>query len=184
MHSPVNDKFFYRIILLKHFFFDIMIMYCFLLTVTVEQSAYSGTYLTQLRSGLVPQSVCLHNLDWGLHHQHISRPSSLSSWTTQCHIQSREAKLSNSKFHCSTSCHSISQYVYGCSIQIMIQIIQPIRCNSFTSLLLDVYVWLNMFRASPRPSPGAHNCTRSLWFYRWREAAGARPRPTMLQPLL
>jgi len=36
-----------------------------------------------------------------------------------------------------------------------IQIIQPTRCNSFTSLLLDVYVWLNMFRASPCPSSGA-----------------------------
>jgi len=44
------------------------------------------------------------------------------------------------------------------------------RCSSFTSLLLDVYVWLNMFRASPRPSSGAYNCIRSLWFYRWREA--------------
>jgi len=54
-----------------------------------------------------------------------------------------------------------------------IQIIQPTRCNSFTSLLFDVYVWLDMFRASPRPSSGAYNCTRSLWFYRWREAAGA-----------
>jgi hypothetical protein len=54
-----------------------------------------------------------------------------------------------------------------------IQIIQPTRCGSFTSLLLDVYVWLNMFRASHRPSLGAYNCTRSLWFYRWREAAGA-----------
>jgi len=54
-----------------------------------------------------------------------------------------------------------------------IQIIQPTRCNSFTSLLLDVYVWLYMFRASPRPSSGAYNCTRSLWFYRWRESAGA-----------
>jgi len=41
-----------------------------------------------------------------------------------------------------------------------IQIIQPMKCNSFTSLLLDVYVWLNMFRASPRPSSGAYNCTR------------------------
>ena len=30
-----------------------------------------------------------------------------------------------------------------------------------------------MIRASPRPSSGAYNCTRSLWFYRWREAAGA-----------
>ena len=51
-----------------------------------------------------------------------------------------------------------------------IQIIQPTRCNSFTSLLLDVYVWLNMFRVSPHPSSGGYNCTRSLWFYRWREA--------------
>jgi len=75
-----------------------------------------------------------------------------------------------------------------------IRIIQPTRCNIFTSLLLDIYVWLNMFRASPRPSSGAYNCTRSLWFYRWKEAAGAllvvvwqvpaRPRPTTLQPLL
>jgi hypothetical protein len=48
-----------------------------------------------------------------------------------------------------------------------IQINQPTRCNSFTSLLLDVYVWLNMFRAPLRPSSGAYNCTRSLWFYRW-----------------
>jgi len=39
-----------------------------------------------------------------------------------------------------------------------------IRCNSFTSLLLDVYVWLNMFRAFPRPSSGAYNCINSLWF--------------------
>ena len=54
----------------------------------------------------------------------------------------------------------------------MIQIIQPTRCNSFTSILLDVYVWLNMFRASPRPSSGVYNCTRSLWFNRWREEAG------------
>ena len=62
-------------------------------------------------------------------------------------------------------------------------------------------MWLNIFRASPRPSLGAYNGTRSLWFYRWREAVGAllvvvwrgwgpcwswsaRPRPTTLQPLL
>jgi len=44
-----------------------------------------------------------------------------------------------------------------------IQIIQPTRSNSFTSLLFDVYVWLNLFRASPRPSSGAYNCTRRLW---------------------
>jgi hypothetical protein len=48
-----------------------------------------------------------------------------------------------------------------------IRINQPTRRNSFTSLLLDVYVWLNMFRALPRPSSGAYNCISSLWFYRW-----------------
>jgi hypothetical protein len=47
------------------------------------------------------------------------------------------------------------------------------RLERFTSLLLDVHVWLNMFRARPRPSSGAYNCTRSLWFNRWREATGA-----------
>jgi len=35
------------------------------------------------------------------------------------------------------------------------QIIQPTRCNIFSSLLLDVYIQLNMFRASSRPSSGA-----------------------------
>jgi hypothetical protein len=49
-----------------------------------------------------------------------------------------------------------------------IQVIQPTRRNSFTSLLLDVYVWLNMFRASSRPSSGAYNCTKSPWFYLYK----------------
>jgi len=26
---------------------------------------------------------------------------------------------------------------------------------------------------APRPSSGAYNCIRSLWFYRWRAAVGA-----------
>ena len=76
-----------------------------------------------------------------------------------------------------------------------IQINQPTRCKSFTSLLLDVYVWLNMFRSLPRPSSGEHNCTSNLWFYRWRvvvaaflvvvwQVMPARPRPTTLQPPL
>jgi hypothetical protein len=53
------------------------------------------------------------------------------------------------------------------------QINQPKRCNTCSSLLLDVYVWLNMFRAPFRQSSGAYNCTRSLWFYRWSVVAGA-----------
>jgi len=55
----------------------------------------------------------------------------------------------------------------------MTQINQPTKCNSFTSLLLDVYVWLNMFREPLRSSSGAYNCTRSLWFYRWSVVVGA-----------
>jgi hypothetical protein len=55
-------------------------------------------------------------------------------------------------------CKSVHHYT--------IQINQSTRCNSFTSLLVDVQMWLNMFRTSLRPSSGAYNCTRSLWFYR------------------
>ena len=36
-----------------------------------------------------------------------------------------------------------------------IQINQPTRCKNFSSLLLDVYLQLNVFRASTRPSSGA-----------------------------
>jgi hypothetical protein len=35
------------------------------------------------------------------------------------------------------------------------QISHPTRCNNFSSLLLGVYVQLNMFRAYSRPSSGA-----------------------------
>jgi hypothetical protein len=70
--------------------------------------------------------------------------------------------------------HKIT-FFYACqSVQHhTIQIIQPTRCSSFTGLLLEVYMWLNMFRVSSRPSSGGYNCTRSLWFYRWEEVAGA-----------
>jgi hypothetical protein len=37
----------------------------------------------------------------------------------------------------------------------IIQINPPTRCNNFSSLLLDVYLQLNMFWASSRPSSGA-----------------------------
>jgi hypothetical protein len=54
-----------------------------------------------------------------------------------------------------------------------IQINQPTRWKSFTSLLLDVYMWLNMFRVLHRSSSGANNCTSILWFYRWKVVVGA-----------
>ena len=36
-----------------------------------------------------------------------------------------------------------------------IQINQPTKCNNFSSLLLDIYLQLSMFRASSRPLSGA-----------------------------
>jgi hypothetical protein len=41
------------------------------------------------------------------------------------------------------------------SVFCTIQINQPTRRNNLSSLLLDVYLQLNMFRASSRPSSGA-----------------------------
>jgi hypothetical protein len=41
------------------------------------------------------------------------------------------------------------------------------------NLLLDVYVWLNMFRAPLRLSSGACSCTSNLWFYCWRVTVAA-----------
>jgi len=49
-----------------------------------------------------------------------------------------------------------------------IKINQPTRYNNFSNLLLDVYLQLNMFRASSRPTSGVNNCINSLWVSRWR----------------
>jgi len=47
-----------------------------------------------------------------------------------------------------------------------IQINQPTRCNDFSSLLLDVFLRLNMFRASSCPSSSTTTtAVSSLWFY-------------------
>jgi hypothetical protein len=40
-------------------------------------------------------------------------------------------------------------------VALTVQINQPTRCSNFASLLLDVYVQLNMSRASSRPLSGA-----------------------------
>jgi hypothetical protein len=45
----------------------------------------------------------------------------------------------------------VCKSVHHCTIQIN----QPTGCNNFSSLLFDVYVQLNMFWASSRPSSGA-----------------------------
>jgi hypothetical protein len=40
----------------------------------------------------------------------------------------------------------------------------PTSCNSVSKFLFHIYIKLNMFRATHRPSSGAQNCTSSLWF--------------------
>jgi hypothetical protein len=48
-----------------------------------------------------------------------------------------------------------TKYLKTCDFVTTIQIYQPTICNNFSSLLLDVYVQLNMFRASSCQSSGA-----------------------------
>jgi hypothetical protein len=43
-------------------------------------------------------------------------------------------------------------------------------------------VSLNTFRAPPRPSSGAYNCIKSLWFYRWSVVVAAVSRGLAGQP--
>jgi hypothetical protein len=45
------------------------------------------------------------------------------------------------------------------------QINQPTRCNDISSLLLDVYLQLNMFRASSRSSSGAQQLQLQFLVY-------------------
>jgi hypothetical protein len=74
-----------------------------------------------------------------------------------------------------------------------IQTNQPTRCKDFSSLLLDVYVQLNMFRASSRPSLGARQLQYQLLVLpsergdssavgRVRAGRPVRLRPTALLP--
>jgi hypothetical protein len=42
----------------------------------------------------------------------------------------------------------------------------PTRCNNVSKFLFfRIYMKLNMFRATQRPSSGAKNCTGNLWFF-------------------
>jgi hypothetical protein len=102
---------------------------------------------------------------WMWHHYNMQ----LSSRTIFCNLEAPKHSMHYTRdtFYCLTGTSRKLNILY-----VSIQINQPTRCNSFTSLLHDVHMWFNMFRASPRPLSGAHNCTRSLWFYHWKEAAG------------
>jgi hypothetical protein len=56
-------------------------------------------------------------------------------------------KLVNEKINKFKICKSVRHHKF--------QINQPTRCDNFSSLLLDVYVQLNVLRASSRPLSGA-----------------------------
>jgi len=63
-------------------------------------------------------------------------------------IQGRKGtKIENLRYNEFKVCKSVHHHT--------VQINQPTRGNIFSSLLLDVYLRLNMFRASSRPSSGA-----------------------------
>jgi hypothetical protein len=47
------------------------------------------------------------------------------------------------------------------------------KMQLFYKLIIWRFVSLTMFRVPLRPSSGTYNCTRNLWFYRWRVAVGA-----------
>jgi hypothetical protein len=59
------------------------------------------------------------------------------------------------------SSHSVSQRYT------LIQTNQSTTCNNFSSLLLDVYVQLNMFGRPHAHHQKLNNCSSNLWFYRW-----------------
>ena len=65
-----------------------------------------------------------------------------------------------------------------------IQIYQPTRCNIFSSLWLDVYVQLNMFRASWRPTallhPRSNGKTRGCYCSCWAPDDGREDARNML----
>ena len=66
-------------------------------------------------------------------------PHILSHVNTECPVDTQNYKLK--------VCQSVHHHT--------IQIYQPTRCNNLSGLLLDVYLRLNMLRASSRPSSGA-----------------------------
>jgi hypothetical protein len=98
--------------------------------------------------------ICIYNvkLAWKCIFVYIlqaSRSTSLCYWKPESFqwnkmVYSVLTPLQHIKF---TVCQSVYQHT--------IQINQPTRCNDFSSLLLEIYVQLNMFRSSSRPSSEA-----------------------------
>ena len=78
------------------------------------------------------------------------RPTLESSFVPKSHRKHLAGKVTDWSLKL-TSTFQVCKSVHHHTIQIN----QPTRCNNFSSLLLDVYLQLNIFRPSSRPSSGA-----------------------------
>ena len=109
------------------------------------------------------------------------------------HLHAHHQKLNN----CS---RSLWFYRWSVVVAVLLVVVGPFihnrpdhdqqHCNNFSSLLLDVYVQLNIFRRPHAHHQEFNNCSSSLWFYRWsvvvmllvvvEPVIPARPRTTAL----
>jgi hypothetical protein len=86
---------------------------------------------------------------WTFDHKHYAAESASKA---NCHLISQDVSGTSGErkfISFFKVCKSVHHHTF--------QIIQPTRCNNFSSLILDVYsyVQLNMFRSSSLPSSGA-----------------------------
>ena len=103
------------------------------------QSTSTAIELHQLLLNLKVQYVNAHSLPRTYINSYIQNPTRRSILTVVTNTCTNEVRV----VHCKSVHHHT------------IPINHPTRCNSFPSLLLDVYVRLNVFRASSRPTSGA-----------------------------
>ena len=71
-----------------------------------------------------------------------------------------------------------------CGTVVVFQINQPTRCNNLSNLLLDVYVRLNMFRASLRLSSGAQQLQKEPLILPLERGGSRAFGPTALLPTI
>jgi len=105
-----------------------------------------------------------HNLQQGIH---ISKEDA----NTECYLTQNNTGRHQFCLWCNFDKFSLGRGLQKrmClqNVYIILQINQPTRCNNFSSLLLDVYVQLSIFRASSHHHQELNDCSSSLWFYLW-----------------
>ena len=152
----------------------IMMMMMMMMTMTTTM-----VMMDLIVSKRTPDSVLKSHIMWDLMHftcpkltRNFFFNSIMRDISTLSHINLRNICYLHQLFKCyrflDILCHILSCQVTRILIQCeynfkvcqsvhhhTFQINQPTRCKNFSSLLFDVYVKLNMFRASSRPSSGA-----------------------------